>query len=91
MSKIRLGPMISLRTLRESKGLTSRQLADKIGELGVTVDDSSLRHIELGHYQASRELAIAWATALNVHPDDVMSHDRLAEYLRLQAEAGAAA
>jgi transcriptional regulator with XRE-family HTH domain len=66
-----LPPMVPIRALREAHGLTSRGLAERIAEHGVTVSPDSLIAVELGQTGVSRELLTAWAKALNILPVDV--------------------
>jgi len=89
MSKISVGPQIPIRALREAYGLTTGQLADMISELGVKVDGSTLRHIELGDRNASTALRNAWATVLKIRPADFMQGDALRSYLTVQDDEAA--
>lgn len=71
----RTPPMISLRSLREAHGLTSKQLAERIAEQGLDVDPNSLLNVEVGRKKASKRLLTAWARALGVKPVDIRQHE----------------
>ncbi|MFG1659010.1 helix-turn-helix domain-containing protein [Micromonospora chersina] len=59
-------PQVSLRALREWRGLTLEQLADEIRAQGHNVSVTALNNAELGHRQASPLLLDAWARALGI-------------------------
>ena len=63
--------MVSLRSLREARGLDSRDLAELIGEQGVKVHPDHLLNCELGHKRASAGLLYVWTHALGVRSIDV--------------------
>lgn len=68
--------MVTLRALREAHGLTLEQLAERIGEQGVSVDKASLANVELGNRKASRRLIGAHARALRLESVDIyQAHD----------------
>lgn len=77
--KKRLPPVIDIRTLRKSLGLSSTQLAERIAAEGVEVHPDSLLNIELGHKPASKGLMRAYAQALRVNPLDIYQHEDLEE------------
>lgn len=66
-----LGPMVRIRDLRLARGLTLKQLAEKIAEHGVQVTEAGLSNVEIGRKQASDRLLDAWAAALASDPLDV--------------------
>lgn len=63
--------MVSLRSLREAKGLDSRQLAELIRKEGVNVHPDHLLNVELGHKRASVTLLAAWARVLDIRPTEI--------------------
>lgn len=58
--------MVTLRSLRQAHELTLAQLAERIAEQGVTVNEDSLSNIETGRRKGSDRLMGAWARALRV-------------------------
>ncbi len=72
-----MGPVVSLKVLRQSHGLTLKDLAARITADGRTVSYSTLALIENGNRTGSPELMRAWALALNVRPVDIHTEDDL--------------
>jgi transcriptional regulator with XRE-family HTH domain len=62
---------VTLRALRQSRGLTSPKLAEKLKERGVTVDPDHILAVELGHRSAGYALRVAWADELGINPRDI--------------------
>lgn len=58
--------MVTLRSLRRAHELTLAQLAERIEEQGVTVNEDSLSNIETGRRKGSDRLMGAWARALQI-------------------------
>lgn len=58
--------MVTLRSLRRAHELTLAQLAERIAEQGVKVDEASLSNIETGNKKGSERLMGAWARALRL-------------------------
>ena len=67
----RIQAHVTLRALRESRGLTSPALAARLKERGVTVDPDHILAVELGHRRAGNELRVAWADELGVNSRDI--------------------
>ena len=85
-------PQVSLRALREAKGLTLVQLAELIAEQGVEVHPDALSNVELGYKPASQTLILAWAKALGIKPIHIRQAPELIEWLKaVEAERSAAA
>jgi transcriptional regulator with XRE-family HTH domain len=66
-----VGPMVRIRALRDAHGLTAEQLADRMSDLGVTVNPNTLYNIEVGAKKPSDRILNAYARALGVNPLDV--------------------
>lgn len=66
-----LGPMVRIKDLRAARGLTMKQLADRIAEQGVSISESGISNVENGNKNASERLLDAWARALAVDPLNV--------------------
>ena len=81
----RIPAHVTLRALRQSRGLTSPALAKKLAERGVTVDPDHILAVELGHRSAGYELRVAWADELGVDPRDI---HMAAELRKIVAAAG---
>lgn len=62
---------VTLRALRESRGLTSPALAERLLDRGVKVDPDHILAVELGHRRAGTELRAAWADELRINPRDI--------------------
>jgi transcriptional regulator with XRE-family HTH domain len=77
---------VTLRALRESRGLTSPKLADKLKERGVKVDPDHILAVELGHRRAGNELRVAWADELGINPRDIHMASELREIVAASAE-----
>jgi hypothetical protein len=67
----RIPAHVTLRALRESRGLTSPALAERLKERGVTVDPDHILAVELGHSGAGAALRAAWADELRINPRDI--------------------
>lgn len=67
----RIPAHVTLRALRESRGLTSPMLAEKLKDRGVTVDPDHILAVELGHSGAGAALRAAWADELRINPRDI--------------------
>ncbi len=66
-----LGPMVRTRDLRQARGLTLQQLADRMEEHGVKITEAGLSNIEKGHKRASDRVLLAMSLALGVEPLNV--------------------
>jgi transcriptional regulator with XRE-family HTH domain len=77
---------ITLRVLRELRGLTSITLAEKIGDRGVKVDPDHILAVELGHRRAGHALRVAWADELGIRPGDIHFEAELRELIALADE-----
>jgi transcriptional regulator with XRE-family HTH domain len=77
---------VTLRALRESRGLTSPKLAEKLKERGVKVDPDHLLAVELGHRRAGNELRVAWADELGINPRDIHMEAELREIVAASDE-----
>ena len=71
MSRSPVPAHVTLRALRQSRGLTSPALAEKLKDHGVTVDPDHIIAVELGHRGAGYDLRIAWADELGIRPADI--------------------
>jgi transcriptional regulator with XRE-family HTH domain len=63
--------MVRIRVLRDIYGLTAEQLADRMAELGVSVNHNTLYNIERGAKKPSDRTLDAYARALGINPLDV--------------------
>ncbi|MCW2496067.1 MAG: hypothetical protein JWQ77_1991 [Jatrophihabitans sp.] len=63
--------MVRIRDLRLIRGWTMQQLADRIGEQGVSITEAGISNVETGGKQASERLLTAWAKALGIEPMNV--------------------
>jgi transcriptional regulator with XRE-family HTH domain len=92
MSRInkRIPPLVSLRGIRMSQGLTGEALVAKIAERGVTISERGLYNAEAGNTGVSRPLLAAWAQSLGISPADVLREDDVRE-LVTEADGEAAA
>lgn len=75
-------PQVSLRALREWRGLTLQQLANEIRAQGVDISVTALNNAELGHRQASPRVLDAWARALGIRPMHVRQGRDLRQWVR---------
>lgn len=87
MQRILAPAMVSLRSLREAKGLDSRQLAELIRKEGVRVHPDHLLNVELGHKRASAPLLAAWARALGIRPTEIHQAKEIEQLLGLRKVA----
>lgn len=60
--------MVRIRDLRLARNWTMAQLADRIGEQGVSITEAGISNIENGNKQGSERLMNAWAQALGIDP-----------------------
>lgn len=74
-------PQVSLRALREWRGLTLEQLADEIRAQGHDVSVTALNNAELGHRQASPRFLDAWARALGIRPSHIRQGRELRQWV----------
>ncbi|MEF9904775.1 helix-turn-helix domain-containing protein [Streptomyces sp. P9-A2] len=58
----------NVQRLRESAGLTKKQLSDRVGELGRTIPPLGISRIEMGTRRVDADDLVALAVALNAHP-----------------------
>lgn len=72
---------VTLRALRDSRGLTSTALAARLKERGVKVDPDHILAVELGHRRAGNALRVAWADELGISPRDIHFEAELREIL----------
>lgn len=77
-------PQVSLRALREARGLTLGQLAELITEQGHEVTADGLNNVELGRRQGSESLMLAWSRALGIKRIHVRQAAELREWLAAQ-------
>lgn len=63
---------VRVREVREDRGYSLRQLADRVAELGHTFDASALMRLERGDRRASVDDLIALSLALDVSPDSLL-------------------
>jgi transcriptional regulator with XRE-family HTH domain len=75
-------PQVSLRALREWRGLTLEQLADEIRAQGLDVSVTALNNAELGHRQASPRFLDAWARALGIRTTHIRQGRDLRQWVR---------
>ena len=66
-----LGPMVRIKDIRKARGLTLKQLADRIAEHGVEISEGGISNVENGNKKASDRLLDAWAKALGIEPLEV--------------------
>jgi hypothetical protein len=62
---------VTLRALRDARGLTARALANLLAERGVTVSTDHIIAVELGQSGAGTALRAAWADELRINPRDI--------------------
>jgi hypothetical protein len=67
----RIAAHVTLRALRESRGLSSPALAERLKDRGVKVDPDHILAVELGHSGAGTALRAAWADELRINPRDI--------------------
>jgi transcriptional regulator with XRE-family HTH domain len=67
----RIAAHVTLRSLREARGLTAIQLAERLRERGVKIDHNHIYSVELGFKRAGNPLRVAWAAELGVNPRDI--------------------
>ncbi len=75
----RIPAHVTLRALRDSRGLTSPALAQRLKDRGVTVDPDHILAVELGHRRAGNALRVAWADELGINPRDIHMEAELRE------------
>ena len=59
--------------------MTAAQLAERLAERGVKVDQDHIYSVELGHKRAGNPLRVAWAAELGVNPMDIAFADEIRE------------
>lgn len=67
----RIPAHVTLRALRESRGLTSPMLAERLADRGVKVAPDHIIAVELGQSGAGTALRAAWADELRINPRDI--------------------
>ena len=77
----RIPAHVTLRALRDSRGLTSTALAARLKERGVKVDPDHILAVELGHSGAGPALRAAWADELRINPRDIHFATELREII----------
>lgn len=77
----RIPAHVPLRALRKIRGLTAAELAGRIADHGVTVDEDHIYAVELGHKNAGFDLRLAWAAELGVGPRDIRFGDEMRELI----------
>lgn len=75
-------PQVSLRALREWRGLTLEQLAADIRAQGVEISVIHINNVELGHKQARPQVMDAWARSLGIRPLHVRQGRELRQWLQ---------
>lgn len=61
-----LGPMVRMREVRNLKGWTLKETAERMLDHGVEISEGGLSNIENGNKPASRRLLMAWAAAFGL-------------------------
>jgi hypothetical protein len=82
----RIQAHVTLRALRESRGLTSPALAERLKDRGVKVDPDHILAVELGHRRAGNELRVAWADELGINSRDIHMASELREIVAAAGE-----
>lgn len=77
----RIPAHITLRSLRQARGLSSTALAERLADRGVTVDPDHILAVELGHKNAGNPLRVAWADELGVNPRDIRFADEMRDLI----------
>lgn len=70
---------VTLRALRDARGLTARALAELLEHRGVKVSTDHIIAVELGHSGAGTALRVAWADELRINPRDIHMAGELRE------------
>lgn len=76
-----LPPQVSLRALREWRGMTLEELAQSIREQGVEITVVGINNAELGHRNASEPVMLAWCRALGIKRHLVRQARELREWV----------
>ena len=79
---------VTLRALRDMRGLTSTSLAARLKERGVKVDPDHILAVELGHRRAGNALRVAWADELGISPRDIHFEAELREMVTAASAEG---
>ena len=87
----RIPAQVTLRSIRQLRGLTCTALAERLEERGVKVDRNHILSVELGHKRGSNSLIVAWADELGINPRDVRQEAELRELLTEAVQDGEAA
>ena len=77
----RIPAQVTLRSIRQLRGLTCTSLAERLAERGVKVDRNHILNVELGHKRGSNALLVAWADELGINPRDVRQATELRELI----------
>lgn len=75
-----------LRTARERNGMSQQAVAERLGQLGLSLHQTAIAKIEAGRRSVSVEELFALAIALNVAPVHVVVPFDAAEVIRLAPE-----
>lgn len=76
-----LPPQVSLRALREQRGLTLDELAQAIRAQGVSITTGGLNNAELGHRPPSELVLNAWLHALGTRRELVRTGPEVIEWV----------
>lgn len=68
----RIPALVTLRALRQARGLTAVALADLLRDRGVQVDPDHIYSVELGHKNPGLAVRKAWADELGISPRDIV-------------------
>jgi transcriptional regulator with XRE-family HTH domain len=79
--------LVTLRALRQMRGLTAAALAERLAERGVKVDQNHILSVELGHKNAGNPLRVAWAEELGINPREIRFGYEVREMIA-EADAG---
>ncbi|GGM26539.1 hypothetical protein GCM10011608_09120 [Micromonospora sonchi] len=74
-------PQVSLRALREWRGLTLEQLAHGIRSQGVAISTIHINNVELGNKQTTATVMTAWARVLGIDPLHIRTDREVRQYL----------
>lgn len=77
MEIARIPPLVTVRTLREALGLTSPQVAERMGDYGVDYHADSVLNVERGLRGAGAPALGAFALACGIKPVDIWTEDRV--------------
>jgi transcriptional regulator with XRE-family HTH domain len=77
----RIPAHVSLRALREARGLTAGKLAGHLRERGIDVDPNHIYDVELGRKCPSFELRTAWAEVLGIGVLDIRTDGEIRDLI----------